>query len=423
MNVPEMLFKGLVAVSRTMGGMLLGLALLLRGAAAMADTPAAEPVEMPMEVFDDSANDWIIDRFAGNSQAGDEFFQGPAAEVGGLGRPGVLAQPDGNVVLFLGKSVCQVAPDGTLELMRQDGYFSPIEGVMEAKAGGDASILEGRVEKRECIGDLYNEKEKAYYSFRANCLRKVTTKPDGSLQAEVVAGVPYTAGTVDGAGAAARLAKEIRGVVLTADGTIYWGEFPSSRIRKYKDGTVTTLNPVFKDPPANINFIMNSGRIDRGEDDGHLLIADSQNFKVRRLDLATMEVANVAGMPAPGKEAPAWLKRRYGPNSDGPALTHVYFNSGVTEAIWDPCYKAIWVAGCDEGSLRWLKDGWVKRVIAKQGAEGGWNCDARNIPASKARIMWSHVVGIDSRGGVYFTNGANKTGVWRAYNPKMGGKP
>ena len=48
---------------------------------------AQEPQNRPEVIADPSAGDWIVDRFAGNSTAGPRFFQGPAREVGGLGRP------------------------------------------------------------------------------------------------------------------------------------------------------------------------------------------------------------------------------------------------------------------------------------------------------------------------------------------------
>ena len=70
-----------------------------RAAKAKADVPAkaASPPKgqpaagenMPEIIPDESADDWVVDRFAGNSTAGAEFFPGSAREVGGLGRCGV----------------------------------------------------------------------------------------------------------------------------------------------------------------------------------------------------------------------------------------------------------------------------------------------------------------------------------------------
>jgi hypothetical protein len=396
---------------------------LAQGAATNEPAAGASPENIPMLVRDESAPDWVVDRFAGNSTAGDEFYQGPARQVGGLNRPGASVQPDGSVALFMGKSVCVVATNGIIELVRQDGYFSPIEGQMEAKQGGNTAVLEGKITKYDCVGDFYDAAEKAYYSIQCCCIRKATEQPDGSLLAEVVAGTPYKSGSVDGPGKSALLVTGVRGTVRFADGTLYWSEFPKNCVRKFKDGQVSTLTLKFKDPPDRLGYIMSLGKIVRAEDENSLLIVDGYNFLLRRLDLKTLEVTNLAGVnPAQTKNVPASLKKRFNPNADGPALTHVFFNSGLCSATWDPFYKVTWLGGPDESNLRWLKDGWVKTVIGSPTQPGGWDSNALGVPAPRVNVAWAHVVGTDSRGGVYFINGGNQTGIWRAHNPKEGGK-
>ena len=63
---------------------------------------AAIPGGVPLIVVDETAGDWVVDRFAGNSTAGYAFSQGPAHEAGGIGRPAVAVAPDGNVYLATG---------------------------------------------------------------------------------------------------------------------------------------------------------------------------------------------------------------------------------------------------------------------------------------------------------------------------------
>ena len=58
-----------------------------------------QPENMPTLIADESAADWLVDRFAGNSTAGPVFMQGPAREVGGLGRCGAHFVPHNGVVL------------------------------------------------------------------------------------------------------------------------------------------------------------------------------------------------------------------------------------------------------------------------------------------------------------------------------------
>ena len=407
--------------------MILGLVAACLGAAVpvLADPPGAQDLEkLPLMVRDTSSVDWIVDRFAGNSTAGEEFYQGPARQAGGLGRPRAMPLPDGSVALFHGRAAYKVSPEGTLELVRQDGWFSPIEGPMEVKFGGNVAMLEGKLGPNDVLGDPFDAAAKAYYSVLNCCIRKATVRPDGSLLATVVAGTPYKPGTVDGPGKTALLQAEVRGVVRTSDGTLYWGEFPKPCVRRFKDGQVATLPLTFKDPPNKLGFIMSIGRIAPAENDDSLFIVDGYNYLLRRLNLKTLEVTNVAGVcQAETKNPPAWQKARLGLNSDGPALTHVHFNSGLHSAMWDPFYKAIWMSGPDEASLRWLKNGWVTSVLGTPMQEGGWDSNGVGVPASRVKVMWAHVVGTDDDGGVYFTNGANQTGVWRAYDPQAGGKP
>jgi hypothetical protein len=114
-----------------------GLAVGLAGASLAADDAKARTVDMPggipLVVPDDSAGDWVVDRFAGNSTAGYAFTQGPASEAGGIGRPAVAVAPDGMVHLATGgmswvkDTIVRVTPDGTMRLM----------------AGGGSSLADG----------------------------------------------------------------------------------------------------------------------------------------------------------------------------------------------------------------------------------------------------------------------------------------
>ena len=76
---------------------------------------------MPEIIPDESAGDWVVDRFAGNSTAGPEFFPGPAREVGGLGRCGACPLPDGRVLLRLAGGLAEVGTDGVLRLLAVAG--------------------------------------------------------------------------------------------------------------------------------------------------------------------------------------------------------------------------------------------------------------------------------------------------------------
>ena len=80
--------------------------------AALAAAQGAGDKTIPREVLDPSAPDWVLDRLAGNSTAGPQFFQGPAREVGGLHKPYVAPAPDGTVYLGDQGRILSVSPDG-----------------------------------------------------------------------------------------------------------------------------------------------------------------------------------------------------------------------------------------------------------------------------------------------------------------------
>jgi hypothetical protein len=71
----------------------------LSGATFAAEEKAPDPPQaevIPLLVVEPGSDDWVVDRFAGNSTAGPKLIQGPAREAGGLGRPGSVAcAPDG----------------------------------------------------------------------------------------------------------------------------------------------------------------------------------------------------------------------------------------------------------------------------------------------------------------------------------------
>jgi len=202
------------------------LAVALAGGVALR---AAEPApgedldKLPLIVPDESAKDWVVDRFAGNSTAGQKFYQGPAREVGGLGRcRTACGLPDGTVYLGTAAGLAEISPDGFLRLfMGNDGF---IEGPLEQVRAG---------------APIYSPKEKTLYLTGPNCLRRVVEKPDGTRHVEVVAGTPNVPGQSDGPARAATF-KQIGNAIINSQGTIYVMDF--DRLRKIEDGQVTTLN-------------------------------------------------------------------------------------------------------------------------------------------------------------------------------------
>lgn len=396
---------------------LLVLTACLAGGVLLADDagqPAATKAavdDVPLLVCDETASDWVVDRFAGNSTAGQTFFQGPAVEAGGCGRDFSFA----------------VATDGR-------AYFLVPDGIAEVSTSGVVRLAVSRQEwKADGLEDLYarggllawNPKENCLFFWGRGCIRRLVEKPDGTREISRVLGDPSRIGQQDGPADQAKLTSvgnlciNSRGAVFFYDGKKY-GE----RLRKFEDGVVSTISDKMRsgklvDGPlqdACFNFINLGGMNSIGENDDVLYIGDHWNNAARRIDLKAGMVTTVFGMRSPEKGSP--LAKRKGNHADGPALTHASSNSGTTFAVFDPVHQALWVGGPDESRLRWLrlKDGWVKTVMG--GKPGNWQIDGFGNPAESVKMDWTWVLAVDRLGRAYVMNGRSRSGYWRLYNRK-----
>lgn len=372
------------------------------------DTPAAESV--PMLVVETGADDWVVDRFAGNTTSGPKLIQGPAREAGGLGRPGgVACAPDGYVYFAFEGGVAEVSPDGVLRLV----------------VGGGGSEFEGTPDKVVGGSPAWNPKEKMLYLSGNNCIRRLVIKEEVSRQVEIVAGTPGKSGVEDGDAKSATFAT-VGSMCINSRGAIYFldGKNYGECLRKLEDGRVTTVSRNLRsgklvDGPladAKFNLIGLGGNISLGEEDDVIYLADHWNYALRRIDVKNGQVTTVAGAR---KDTAG---KRFNSNADGPALTQASFNSGCGYCCYDPVHKAVWAGGPDESRFRWAKDGWVRTVVGRHvaGSAGSERTpvDALGVPSVKFHVTWSSVNAVDSQGRAYLAASSHPTGLWRAYNPK-----
>ena len=380
-------------------------------------------LDLPLVIFDDSAGDWVVDRFAGNSSAGSRFYQGPALEVGGLQLPGgCVDTEDGTVYMTCGlqgssdMKLLKVAADGVLRLVMEE--IGSVEGPMEACRAG---------------GPIWNPKERGLYLTGPNCLRRIVEKPDGSRWVEVVAGIPGKAGYNNGPAKKATFQSQCRGVVCNASGIFFWLE--DKGLRRIENGIVSSVPLKFVEAPSKFGFAMAGGLLSLGENDDTLYIIDfygnpdHHSKRILKCDLKSGELTRICGVNTMKEQMYRHRdKWRYGKESDGPALTHVGGNSGI-RGRYDPFYNALWIWGPDHVRFRWLRldgDGWVRTVFGamKPGTKAqpfGINeLNTIGVPGEQFRFYLCHVVGIDSKGGIFISEWADQSGFWRAYNKKKG---
>lgn len=319
-------------------------------------------------ILDPDASDWTVTTFAGNRGTGDDFYPGPAQEVGGIFPiETVVELPDSAIWMNTNVGIIEVDKNGTLrKVMGTDGY---IEGPIE-----------------QCVsGTLYwNPSEERLYMSGPNCLRRIMVDSKGKRRIEVTAGTPGKNGSVDGPSKSALFPNVCKGVVCTKLGAIYWLE-ASGKLRKIQNDSVSTLLLNFLDPPAAFNFTAVGGMCN-STDPESLYISDYYNFRIMKCDVASGNLNCIC--KASGES-----------NTDGNAFG-AGFNSGLM-GYYDSFHDAIWVGGPDENRLRWLKDGLVRTVVGTQ-----------------YNFMWTGIRGFDKKGGVYFHAYSHPYALFRAYNIK-----
>jgi sugar lactone lactonase YvrE len=228
-----------------------------------------------------------------------------AGQAGSHGR----ADGKGGVALFDDPSAIAVDNAGnlyvadtmnnTIRKITPDGAVSTLAGSAGSSGSADGKGSAARFDMPGGIaldgaGNLY------VADISSSTIRKIS--PEGVVT--TVAGQPYTRGSVDGTGKAARFSS-LRGVAVDSAGNVYVADAGNNSVRKMTpEGVVTTIagravGQGSADGPANAaRFNQPSGlTLDSA---GSVYVADTSNYTIRKIGPESM-VTTLAGRPgSPG---------------------------------------------------------------------------------------------------------------------------
>ncbi|MDB5098693.1 MAG: hypothetical protein JWM80_3114 [Cyanobacteria bacterium RYN_339] len=191
------------------------------------------------------------------------------------------------------------------------------------------------------------------------------------------------------------------GMCLGPDGTLYIADADAPHIRRLKDGVVDTLAGTGVDgfadgPGATAQFRDPHGLVYDGHDAAHpaLLIADSQNHVIRRLDLAdpAHTVTTVAGTP----EKDGFL--------DGPGKTAQLHNPKLMQLDGK---GGVIIADNENHRLRRLTFGATVGAVTVATLVGNGNEDFEDGTLETSMLHSPNGVTVDAAGNIYFTDADN----------------
>ena len=231
------------------------------------------------------------------------------------------------------------------------------------------------------IADSYN-----------NVIREVTVS-NGAIITLVGNGTPGFSG--DGGAAVLATLNDPAGVAVDSAGNVYIADCFNERIRMYSnagstESAVLTLagngTPAYggdNGPAANSQLFSPEGlAVDSA---GNLYIADSQNYRVRKISKGV--ITTVAGNGTPGYSG-----------DNGPAT------SAQLRAVYSVAVDSagnLYIADTDNNVIRKVSNGVITTVVGT-GGKSGYTGD--NGPAASARLYGPTSVAVDSAGNLYIAD-------------------
>jgi hypothetical protein len=336
----------------------------------------------PRRIWTPDADHWRVEKWAGNDTAGG-YLQGPATEAGVVDadRPAGLAfDRAGNAVMTTHSCLVIRTPDGVVR------YLAGVPGVTGHRDGPAHRALFCQPQA------IVSDGENFFILDRGNfCIRRLFRMGE-PWQVVTVAGVPGKSGKQDGPAREALFGDPCN-LALDENGFLY--TFDQNFIRRIGDGKVETLNPKggvgYQDGPvetARFNLIMGAGC---GADlKGRLYVADRWNVCLRVLDLKTLQVSTVCGVP----------KQHYG-QRDGPA-DDCSFHDSPGHVVYDPVRDCLYSNGVDDQSIR--RFDFKERMLRSLAGKGGIGIGACG-PAKESGFCWCATMAVDAHGDLYASDG------------------
>jgi len=205
---------------------------------------------------------------AGNGQPG--FWDGDSAE---LNKPIRFAPYAGNSVLFADIN------NHAIRVATLDGKVTTIAGGPDKKGYQDGTATEAKFNSPHGVG--YDKNNDIIYVAEASnhTIRKITKDENGEFIVSTVAGVPIQVGFQDGETSIAKFISP-HAVVAGNEGVVYVADIGNTRIRKIKDGIVSTVAENKEETPEDKKFKYVMDIVFNGE---NIFMADAGNnsiFKV-----------------------------------------------------------------------------------------------------------------------------------------------
>ena len=220
-----------------------------------------------------------------------------------------------------------------------------------------------------------------------------------TLAAVTVAGAGVSDSGGDGKPALEGEFYRMKGVCVDRAGNTYLADEGNHRVRKI-DGVTGLLSTIAG--TGNRGFSGDGGPataaelnhpravvLDRGQ--GNLYIFDSQNVRVRKLDLQTGTITTIAGDPAP--RGPGFWENGHG-GDGGPATRAKLFSprGGAFDSQGN-LYVVDGLKGTQYHTLRKITpDGVISTFAGIPGQEGGFS--GENVPAEQARLNYTNQIWI-----------------------------